>query len=174
MAVVGRVARAHGIRGQVIVNLETDFPQERFRPGAELFVKRSSGTVEALVVTTARFQHDRPVIGLKGVDDMTAASALAGAELRVPAAQLAKLPDGTFYRHDLVGCAVETIDGARVGVVTAVEGSMAGSRLVVAAERGDVLVPLAVEICRRIDPAGRRIVIAPPEGLLELNEPRDR
>jgi 16S rRNA processing protein RimM len=174
MAVVGRVARAHGIRGQVIVNLETDFPQERFRPGAELFVKRSSGAVEALVVTTARFQHERPVIGLRGVEDMNAASALVGAELRVPAGRLAKLPDGTFYRHDLVGCAVETVDGAQVGVVTAVEGSMAGSRLVVAAKRGDVLIPLAVEICRTIDPAGRRIVIAPPEGLLELNEPRDR
>lgn len=174
MAVVGRVARAHGIRGHVIVNLETDFPQERFRPGAELFVKRSSGAVEALVVTTVRFQRDRPVIGLSGVEDMNAANALAGAELRVPSGQLAKLPGGTFYRHDLVGCTVETVGHARVGVVTAVEGTMAGSRLVVAAERGDVLIPLAADICRTIDPAGRRIVIAPPEGLLELNEPGDR
>jgi 16S rRNA processing protein RimM len=174
MAVVGRVARAHGIRGQVIVNLETDFPQERFRPGAELFVKRSSGAVEALVVTTARFQHDRPVIGLKGVEDMNAANALAGTELRVPAGRLAKLPGGTFYRHELVGCTVETDDHARVGVVIAVEGTMTGSRLVVASERGDVLIPLAADICRTIDPAGRRIVITPPEGLLELNEPRGR
>jgi 16S rRNA processing protein RimM len=172
MAVVGRIARAHGIRGQVVVNLETDFPQQRFQPGAELFVKRSSGRVDALVVTTARFQQDRPVIGLQGVEDMNAANALAGLELRVPPEQLAALPVGMFYRHDLVGCEVETIDHAHVGSVTGVEGTMAGSRLVVATARGEVLIPLAAEICRSVDPAAKRIVIAPPEGLLELNERR--
>lgn len=170
MAVVGRIARAHGLHGQVVVNLETDFPRERFKIGAELFVKRSSGMVEPLAITTSRFQHDRPVIGLSGVDDVNAASALAGVELRVPADRLAALPDGMFYRHDLVGCVVETADRTRVGIVTGVEGSMGGSRLVVASGHGEVLVPLAAEICRRIDPAGKRIVITPPEGLLELNE----
>jgi 16S rRNA processing protein RimM len=170
MAVVGRIARAHGLHGQVIVNLETDFPRERFKPGAELFVKRSSGVVEPLVIATARFQHDRPVIGLSGVDDVNAATAMAGLELRVPTDRLAPLPDGMFYRHDLIGCVVETADRTRVGIVTGVEGSMGGSRLVIAAARGDVLVPLAAEICRSIDPAGKRIVITPPDGLLELNE----
>ena len=171
MAVVGRVARAHGIRGQVIVNLETDFPRERFQPGAELFVKRSGGAGEMaiLVVSTVRFQHERPVIGFRGVEDMNDAIALAGTELRVPVERLAPLPDGTFYRHDLVGCAVDTIDGVRVGCVTGVEGAMGGSRLVVATPRGDVLVPLVAEICRSIDPVAKRIVVAPPEGLLDLN-----
>ena len=79
MALVGRVARAHGIRGQVIVNLETDFPRERFQLGAELFVKRADGHIDALSVTAVRFQHDRPVIGIRGVEDMNAATALAGA-----------------------------------------------------------------------------------------------
>ena len=66
MAVVGRIARAHGIRGQVIVNLDTDFPEERFRPGAELFVNRlaKTGQLERLTVTTLRFHRGRPVIGL--------------------------------------------------------------------------------------------------------------
>jgi 16S rRNA processing protein RimM len=169
MATVGRIARAHGLRGQVIVNLETDFPEERFQPGAELFVERG-GRVEPLTITTVRFQQERPVIGLRGVDDVDAAIALAGIELRVPREWLAPLPAGTFYRHDLVGCAVETNDGGRVGVVTAVEGDSAGSRLVVDTQRGELLVPLATEICPTIDPRARRIVIAPPEGLLELNE----
>ena len=53
MAVVGRIARAHGIRGQVIVNLETDFPEERFQPGAELFVERGAGAVEPLTLDDA-------------------------------------------------------------------------------------------------------------------------
>jgi 16S rRNA processing protein RimM len=169
MATVGRIARAHGLRGQVIVNLETDFPEERFQPGAELFVERE-GRVEALTITTVRFHQARPVIGLRGVEDMNAATALAGIELRVPRESLAALPAGTFYRHDLVGCTVETSEGGRIGVVTAVEGDSAGSRLVVDTRGGELLVPLASEICPTIDPSARRIVIAPPEGLLELNE----
>ena len=170
MAVVGRVARPHGIRGQVIVNPETDFPGERFHPGAELFVNRA-GRAEPITITTVRFQQLRPVIGLHGIDDMNAAATLAGAELRVPVDRLAVLPPDTFYRHDLIGCAVETSAGAVIGRVEDVEGTMAGSRLVVKANGGaEVLVPLAAEICRVIDPAAKRIVIDPPEGLLELND----
>jgi 16S rRNA processing protein RimM len=169
MATVGWIARAHGIRGQVIVNLETDFAEERFQPGAELFIERDRH-VEPLTITTVRFQQGRPVIGLRGVDDMNAAIALAGTELRVPREWLAPLPAGTFYRHDLIGCQVETIDGRRVGVVAAVEGDIGGSRLVVDTSRGELLVPLAAEICPTIEPAAKRIVIAPPEGLLELNQ----
>src|SRR5437879_5281774 len=107
MAVVGRIARAHGNRGQVIVNVETDFPDERFRPQAELFINRR-GVVEALRLTSVRFQHDRPVIAIAGVETMNDAEALAGCELRVPIETLRALPSGTFYRHDLIGCHVET------------------------------------------------------------------
>lgn len=168
MAVVGRIARAHGIRGQVIVNLETDFPEERFQPGAELFVNRA-GMVEPVTVTTVRFHRERPVIGLRGIDDMNAAGELAGVELRVPIECLAPLPPGAFYRHDLVGCQVETREGGPIGIVKDVEGTMGGSRLVVETPGGQVLVPFVVAICTTIDPAGKRIVIDPPEGLLELN-----
>jgi len=170
MAVVGRIARAHGIRGQVIVNLETDFPETRFRPGAELFTKRD-GVVNAVRLTTVRFQRDRPVIGIEGVTTMSEAEALAGCDLRVPADQLAALPAGMFYRHDLVGCRVETHDGKPVGTVSGVEGTLAGSRLVIDGARGEILVPLATDICTTIDVDGKRIVIEPPEGLLELNTP---
>jgi 16S rRNA processing protein RimM len=174
MAVVGQIARPHGIRGQVIVNLDTDFPHDRFRPGAELFVRRSTGAADAesLIIETVRFQHERPVIAFQGVDDMNAAIRLAGSELRVPVERLAPLPPATFYRHDLVGCVVETVAGARVGEVSEVEGSMALSRLVVATPGGEVLVPMVADICQSIDVAGKRIVIAPPDGLLELNTRR--
>jgi 16S rRNA processing protein RimM len=171
MALVGRIARPHGIRGHVIVNLETDFPEERFREGAELFVKRTHvDRVETLTVTSVRFHQGRPILGVSGVDDMNGAIALAGAELRVPVDQLAELPDGTFYRHTLVDCAVETTGGERIGTVRGVEGAMSGSRLVVDTLRGEVLIPLVAEICRAIDPIGKRIVVALPPGLLEVNE----
>lgn len=168
MAGVGRIARAHGNRGQVIVNLETDFPEERFRPGAELFIERN-GAVQALTLTTVRFHRERPVVGIAGVETMNDAEALAGCELRIPADRLAPLPGGTFYRHDLIGCRVETSAGEVIGTVADVEGTVSGSRLVVPAARGEVLIPLASAICTTIDPAAKRIVIEPPEGLLELN-----
>jgi 16S rRNA processing protein RimM len=169
MATVGRIARAHGNKGQVIVNLDTDFPEQRFRPGAELFVQRD-GRTERITITTVRFQQGRPVLAVNGVDTMNGAEALAGLELRVPRETLAPLPPGTYYHHDLVGCLVETIDGAVVGDVAAVEESAGGSRLVVNGARGEVLIPLVAEICRMIDVAAKRIVVAPPVGLLELNE----
>jgi 16S rRNA processing protein RimM len=168
MAVVGRIARAHGIRGQVIVNLETDFPDERFTPGATMYTERS-GALTPLTLTTVRFQNGRPVIGVEGVETMSEAEQLAGLQLRVPLEQLARLPEDTFYHHDLVGCQVMTQDGQNVGMVEGVEGTFEGSRLVVSGARGEILIPLAKDICRTIDVAGKRIVIDPPDGLLDLN-----
>jgi len=169
MAVVGRIARAHGNRGEVIVNLETDFPLERFQAGADVFIERR-GVVEALRMTKVRFQHERPVLAIEGVATMNDAEALAGLELRVPVDRLTVLPAGTFYRHELIGCRVETGSGAAVGVVRDVEGTVGGSRLIVdGGSRGEILIPMAAEICRAIDIAAQRIVIDPPEGLLELN-----
>ena len=169
MVTVGRIARAHGLRGQVIVDPDTDFPEERFQPGAELFVERS-GTVDGLRIASVRFHRERPVVGFEHVGTIDEAEALAGRELRVPADRLAALPGGVFYRHDLIGCAVETSAGDRVGVVSGVEGTMGASRLVIDGPRGEVLVPLAAEICTAIDVAAKRITIAAPDGLLELNE----
>jgi len=168
MAVVGRIAPAHGIRGQVILDCGTDFPDERFRPGAEVFIERN-GAIEPLRITTVRFHRARPIVGLENVATMNEAEALAGRELRVPADRLAALPPQTFYRHDLVGCEVFTGDGSRVGVVSGVEGTLGGSRLVVDGLHGEILIPLAAPICTTIDVAGKRIVIDAPEGLLDLN-----
>jgi 16S rRNA processing protein RimM len=167
-ALVGRVARAHGIRGQVIVNPETDFVEDRFQVGAELLVRRG-GRVDRLRVTAMRIHLGRPIIALDAVLTTNDAEAMAGVELRVPLADLGALPEGMFYRHDLVGCRVETTEGAEVGEVKLVEGELGASRLVVKAPFGDVLIPLAQAICVVIDIAARRIVIDPPEGLLDVN-----
>ncbi len=134
MAVVGRIARAHGNRGQVIVDPATDFPDERFKAGSVLFIRRGDAT-EAVRVENVRFQRGRPIIGFAGIDTMDAAEALAGSELRVSADELQPLPPGSYYHHDLIGCAVETPRGEQIGRVRAVEGDAAGSRLVVESTR---------------------------------------
>jgi 16S rRNA processing protein RimM len=100
---------------------------------------------------------------------MDDAEALAGAELKMPLSALGALPERTYYRHDLVGCQVEDTDGRAIGAVSAVEGPMEASRLVVAAPHGEVLIPLVADICVDVDPAAKRIRVAVPDGLLELN-----
>jgi 16S rRNA processing protein RimM len=168
MVVVGRIARAHGNRGQVIVDPATDFPEERYKAGSVLHIRRKDAA-DSLTIETVRFQRGRPIIGLAGIDTMDAAEALAGAELRVDPAALQPLPSGSFYHHDLIGCAVQTPGGRLIGRVRSVEGTGAGSRLVVRGRSGDILIPLVEGICVGVDVASRTIVVDPPEGLLELN-----
>jgi 16S rRNA processing protein RimM len=167
LILVGRVARAHGNKGQVIVNPDTDFPDERFTVGAVLLVgpEATPRTIRAV-----RFHQRRPVLALEGVETMDDAEALAGAELKIPAAARGALPEGTFYHDELIGCEVRDTSARIVGRVSAVEGTMEMSRLVVEGRHGDVLIPLADAICVSIDVGAREIVVAPPEGLLELNE----
>jgi 16S rRNA processing protein RimM len=169
LLLIGRVARAHGNKGQVIVNLDTDFPNERFSVGARVLV---GSTEEPKTITSVRFQQNRPIIGLDGVDTIDQADALAGAELKVPAGDLAVLPEGTFYRHDLVGCEVQDSEGRIIGEVCQVEGPMEASRLVINAPHGEVLIPLVADICVEVAPEHKRIRIQAPEGLLELNAKR--
>lgn len=166
---VGVIARAYGNRGEVIVKPESDFPQERFRPATRLLVKTRDGRIRPLIIETVRFQKARPVVGFSGVETINDADALAGAELKVPESEITALPDRAFYQHDLVGCEVATRDGDMVGRVTAVEGPFGQNRLVVDREGREVLIPLIDTICVAVDTISRRIVIDPPEGLLELN-----
>jgi 16S rRNA processing protein RimM len=169
LLLVGRVARAHGNKGHVIVNVETDFPRERFAEGNVLVVEHGGTRLERRVASV-RFQQGRPIVALEGVETMNDAEALAGAELKMAAASLPPLPEKTYYRHDLVGCEVQDTSGRVIGRVSDVEGPLEQSRLVVAGERGEVLVPMVEGICVSVDPANRVIVVDPPNGLLDVNE----
>jgi len=167
LILVGRVARAHGNKGQVIVNPDTDFPDARFAAGNLLIVEQAGTAVERRIASV-RFQQGRPIVAFEGVETMTDAEALAGAELKVAASALPPLPGNTYYRHDLVGCDVKDTAGRAIGRVTAVEGSLERSRLVVEGAKGELLIPMVEGICVSVDPAAKVIVVDPPEGLLEL------
>jgi 16S rRNA processing protein RimM len=169
MVLVGRISRPHGLRGQVIVSPETDFIEERFVAGATLWTRSSRGE-EALVIESVRVQNGRPVIGFAGFARIEDVEHLAGLELRVPEDSLQPLESGVFYHHQLIGCRVTTVGGEQVGEVARVEGGAAGSLLAIDGPRGEILIPLAVDICVDIDVAGKAIRIDPPDGLLDLNE----
>lgn len=165
---VGVVARTHGNRGEVIVNSETDFPEERFRKGARLLTRRKDGSPSTLEVATMRMHQGRPVILFAGVGSMNDAELLAGQELRTDEVETELLPEGGFFHRDLIGCEVVTEAGETVGRVTAVQSNTAQSRLVVAGKRSELMIPLADAICT-VDIAAKRITVRPPVGLLELN-----
>ena len=179
MVVVGLIARAHGNRGHVIINLETDFPELRFQVGRIVYLNRG-GRPRPCRISAVRFQAGRPVVALDGIETMSQAKALAQQELRVPESSLFSLPAGTYYQHELVGCEVMTTTGSVVGTVVEVRGGTGIKRLIVApaarsgrnglkGEDDAIEVPLVDPICVRIEPARRAIVIDPPDGLLELN-----
>jgi 16S rRNA processing protein RimM len=168
MVLVGTIGRPHGIRGAVTVRPETDFVDERFRAGSVVWTRSTRGE-ERLTIATARTQGGRLVIGFDGFGSIEEAERLTNLELRVPESALQPLDAGVYYHHQLVGCVVETSQD-RIGEVVRVEGGAAGSLLVIAGAHGDVLIPLVADICVEIYVTGRRIRIAPPDGLLELNE----
>jgi 16S rRNA processing protein RimM len=167
LLLVGRIARRHGNRGQVIVNPETDFAEERFTAGSRVFL--GADELPRRIVSV-RFQQGRPVVELEGVESMDAAESLAGVELRMPVSELAPLPPATFYHHDLVGCDVRTRDGVSIGRVARVEGPMDRSCLVVNGRSGEILIPMIANICVNVDPGAQVIEVVLPDGLLELNE----
>jgi 16S rRNA processing protein RimM len=166
-ALVGRVVRPQGHRGEVVVAPETDRPEERFRSGVTV-AARQAGRRRPLVVRESREYRGRWIVGFEGVVSIDDAEALRGAELVVPASDLPALEAGRYYLHDLVGCGVETTAGARIGTVVRVERETGSPLLVVATARGEAMVPFVEPICRRVDVVGKRIVVEPPEGLLEL------
>lgn len=170
MISIGRIARAHGRRGEVIIDSDTDFPEERFRPGGRLYVASENG-VAVLEMTSARLQNGRPIVGIVGIETITDAETLAGKELRIPKAEQHPLPEGSYYTHSLVGCEVRTRDDCVVGTVADVEQAGGVSRLIVrrAGEDAAIDVPLVDPICVQVDTAAKRVVIDPPDGLLELN-----
>ena len=168
MVLVGFVARTHGNKGQVILKSESDFAEERFRAGARVFARIGSGPIETLEMTSARFQQGRPIVGFSGFGTISEAERLTGAELRIPETEQGPLPDGTYYHHQLIGCDVVTGAGEALGRVSAVQGDGQATRIVVSGPRAEVLIPLAAPICD-VDVAAKRIVVTPPEGLLEVN-----
>jgi 16S rRNA processing protein RimM len=168
MVTVGRIVRPHGRRGEVVVESESDFADERFSAGATLHWRRGE-TIEPVTVATSRPYDARWVVGFAGLASIDDAEAVRGLELKIPADALHALEPGAYYTHDLVGCRVETTAGMPVGTVGDVMFGAGAPVLVIAAPDGEVLVPMVEGIWRSMDVASKTIVIDPPAGLLDVN-----
>lgn len=168
MVLVGIIARPHGLRGEVLIQPETDFPEARFAEGATVYAEQA-GTLVALVIDRSRMHQGRPLVGFQGFTTIEAVEALRRLHLRVPEAVLAPLADGEYYWYRYVGARVETETGLPVGVVARVEPTGGSGVLVVDSDQGEVQIPLIAALCPVLTP--ERIVVRPPDGLLDLNAP---
>lgn len=166
---IGRIVRPHGLAGAVVVAPETDFGETRFRRGASVWVTPAKGQPVKVTVRSSRPQGDRWIVQFDGRTTVEDAEGWRDATVTVDADALTPLAAGQYYLHDLVGCAVETVEGRHVGPVAVVYTGAAQAVLGITGPAGEILVPMAGDICREVDVAARRIVIAPPEGLLEAN-----
>lgn len=168
---VGRVAKAHGIGGEVVVEIRTDDPGARFAPGNTLRGKASRGGGERdFVVESAREHGGRLLVRLAGVGDRDSADALRGTVFVVDSEDLPAIdePD-TYYDHQLEGLRVRTVTGQDVGAVAEVLHTAAGELLAVRRDDGgEVLVPFVGAIVTSVSLDDEVVQIDPPEGLLDL------
>lgn len=165
---IARIARPQGNRGEVIADLLTDFP-DRFADLDLVWVKRAEGDFLSLRLENFRLHKDRVVLKFAGYDDINTAEGLRNAGVMITRDQLVSLPEDTWYDFDLIDCRVVTMEGADLGRVKDVQNYGAAPLLVVTTGQGtELLIPLALSICTEIDVANKRIVVNPPEGLLDL------
>ena len=169
--VVGRVAKSHGVRGELVVEVRTDEPDLRFAPGSTLTGRRPrSEETTTYTVESARPHSGRLLLRLDGIADRAAADALRGTLFVVDSATLPPSEDpDEFYDHELEGLRVCTVAGGDVGVIAEVLHSAAGELLAVRTPDGrEVLVPFVRDIVPEVALADGTVTIDPPEGLLDL------
>ncbi|ABG98310.1 MULTISPECIES: ribosome maturation factor RimM [Rhodococcus] len=170
--VVGRVAKSHGIKGEIVVEVRTDEPEDRFAVGAVLRGhKPREQTVSTYTVEAARDHSGRLLLRLEGVSDRTAADALRGTLFVIDSAELEPSDDpDEFYDHELEGLSVRLADGTEVGTVIEVLHSAAGELLSIRRagdQSGELLVPFVAAIVTSVSVADGVALIDPPEGLLD-------
>ncbi len=168
LVVVARVARTRGLRGEVVADLYTDFP-DRFEALEQVIAIAPDGSRRSLQIEEHWFHGNRIIFKFASYDSIDEAKELAGFQLAIPASDRIELPKDQFYEWELVGCRDETIQGKSIGVVAEVMRTGGVEILVVAGDAGgDFLIPMAQEICVEIDVEKKLIRVDPPEGLLEL------
>ena len=163
MFVVARIGKPHGLRGEVTVQVHTDDPEERFSIGTQFATEPDRGP---LTLRSVRVHQQIYLLGFDGVPDRTAAEALRNTRLLIDDADEVEPEDDDAWREeDLLGLAVVLTDGTVLGEVSALH-----TREVRRTDGGEVLIPFVEELVPEVDEEAGRVVVDPPEGLLELGE----
>ena len=168
LIVIARGVRARGLKGEVVADLFTDFP-ERFEDVKRVFAVTPEGSRRELTLESHWFQNDRIVLKFAGYDDVEKARELVGCDFALPEAERVELPLGEYYDWEVEGCSVESVSGSLIGKVREVMRTGGVELLVIENEEArEIFVPMAASIIIQVDIPQKRIVIDPPEGLLDL------
>ncbi len=166
--IIGRIGKPHGVRGEVSVELMTDFP-ERFQAGAQVYLGPEHGAAPVPVtIASARPHQGRMLVRLDNTADRTAAEQLRGLSFFIPIDEAAPLDEDSYYPHELIGLAARLEDGRELGVVDELMQAGGNDVLVIRSpeRKGDVLVPLAGPFIRAIDLDEGVLTVVAVEGLL--------
>jgi 16S rRNA processing protein RimM len=166
---IARIARTRGNRGEVLADLYTDFP-DRFHELEEVWLEFADGRRQRMAIEDAWAHKGRQVLKFVGIDNISAAEAFVGCWIQIPLEQAANLPAGTYFDHDLIGCSVYDIQDVDLGIVREVLHIAGSNLLAVKGPEREYMIPAVESICIRISIEEKRIVIDPPEGLLDLSK----
>ncbi|HKO45415.1 MAG TPA: ribosome maturation factor RimM [Pyrinomonadaceae bacterium] len=168
LIIVARAVRTRGLKGELVAELLTDFP-ERFEKVSTLVGVSPEGQRKELELEGYWFQNERVILKFKNYDSIESANALVGFVVGVPESERVELSDSEFYEWQLSGCLVENTEGQTIGTVREVMRTGGVELLVVdGGAQHEYLIPMAGDIVLNVDIPGKKILIDPPEGLLEL------
>ena len=180
---LARIRRPQGRKGEVFADILTDFP-EKFAERKQLWLlsgdkpgaaPRPAAAPREVELVAHWLHKGGIVLHFSGIDSITAAETLAGFIVAIPSMQRAALAEDEIYIADLVGCTLVDVAGAEpepIGEIEEVDRSAGPvALLVVKGAAGEILIPFAKSYLRRIDLAAKRVEMALPEGLIELNAP---
>lgn len=173
--IVGFVQKPHGVKGEVFVRSLTDHPEGIFSPGVVLLPAGPDGATPdrdrpPLRLETVRDFRDGFLVLFGGIRDRDDAESLRSLYLMADREALAPLEEGEVFYHQLLGLEVVTRDGATVGKVREVYDLAPSDLLEVRTPRGPVFIPYRAEVVVEVDLEAGRLVVDPPEGLLEVND----
>lgn len=169
---IGVVVAPFGIRGEVRVRLETDFP-DRFLALKKACLRPQQGEARLVEITGCRFHKGYALLRVREVETMSQAELLRGSLLQVREADAVALPRNEFYLHDLKGCDVVTCAGRRLGQLTEVLRGRANDVYVVRDGGQEILLPAVSQVITSVDLQSRRIVVSPTPGLLPDDPAQD-
>ena len=161
---IGRITRPHGLRGELTVEVLTDFP-ERFDTLKVAYLGDSQ-QADVWEVTAARWHKDRVLLALRGCEDRTTAEKLRGLMVQIPIEEAMALSEDEYYPHELVGLDVVTTEGEDLGRVSEVIFTKANEVYVVTGPRGQMLLPAIAEVIEHIDLDTGQMTVRLMEGLV--------
>lgn len=167
LVAIAKIVRTRGLRGEVVAEVLTDFP-ERFDGLEDVTAVLPDSGRRELKIEGFFFQKDRIVLKFGGVDSIESGEVLRNAEVCIDEADAVELEEGEYFDWELEGCEVETVEGERLGIVREVMRTGGTEVLIIDGSAKELMVPFAEAICIKVDIEGKRIIIDPPEGLLEF------